>query len=104
MIFQKNSDDYGKLLSIIPWIRFIFPEGSSYNNILKGNGMVYNFMKLLVDKHIKTFDEHHERNFIDLYIREMKEAEKLGYENSSYHCKLEMCQSLYGVLINYSLI
>lgn len=86
MIFQKNTDDYGKLLSIVPWIRHIFPELSSYRKIRQGNGMVYNFMKALVDKHLKTFDENHERNFIDMYIREIKESQKLGFENSSFHC------------------
>lgn len=87
MIFQKNADDFGKLLSLVPWIRHIFPNWSSYNAICKGNGMVYNFMKALVDKHVDTFDENHERNFIDMYIGEMRQLEKSGHTNSSFHCK-----------------
>lgn len=87
MIFQKSADDYGKLLSIIPWIRYLFPNWSAYNPLRKGNGMVYNFMKVLVDKHMETFDENHERNFIDMYIAEMRRFQGQGLTNSSYHCK-----------------
>lgn len=87
MMFQKSSDDYGKLLSIIPWIRHIFPNWSSYNQIKKGNGMVYDFMKALVDKHIESFDENHERNFIDMYIGEMRKLQNAGYKESTYHCE-----------------
>lgn len=87
MIFQKNADDYGKLLSIIPWIRHLFPNWSAYNPIRKGNGMVYNFMKRLVDKHIDTFDENHERNFIDMYIAEMRNLQLKGHADTSYHCE-----------------
>lgn len=86
MDFQKHGDDYGKLLSVIPWIRHIFPEWSSYRGLRDGNMKVYNFMKLLVDKHIQSFNEDHERNFIDMYIREMKESQKLDIKNSSFHC------------------
>ncbi|XP_059611495.1 probable cytochrome P450 304a1 [Phlebotomus argentipes] len=83
--FQAGGDDYGKLLSVIPWIRHIFPEKSDYINVKEGNEGIYKFIKSIVDKHIETFDISHERNFIDLYIREMKAQEKEGITDPVFH-------------------
>lgn len=87
MIFQKSADDYGRLLSIIPWIRHIFPNWSGYNQIRQGNSMVYNFIKGIVDKHMETYNENHERNFIDMYIGEMHQLQKSSNKESSFHCE-----------------
>ncbi|XP_073815610.1 probable cytochrome P450 304a1 isoform X5 [Musca autumnalis] len=76
--FQRKNDDYGKLVSIMPWIRHIFPNWSSYNQLMESNTYMYNFYEKLVDRHIETYDESSERNFVDLYIREMKKAEMEG--------------------------
>lgn len=100
MLFQKSADDYGKLLSIIPWIRHIFPNGSSYNQITKGNEIVYNFMKALVDKHIATYDENHERNFIDMYIGEMRQNQ----QEPSFHCELFNRSSLNVILLRLTFL
>lgn len=75
-------------MSIIPWIRHIFPEKSGYNNLLKGNTGAYNFIKAIVDKHISTYDPNHERNFVDIYIKEMNEAKKKGDTNSEFLCAI----------------
>ncbi|XP_055697775.1 probable cytochrome P450 304a1 [Phlebotomus papatasi] len=85
MQFQKAGDDYGKLLSVVPWIRHIFPEKSDYVNLRDGNEGLYKFIKLIVDKHVETFDNSHERNFIDLYIREMKAQQEEGIKNPVFH-------------------
>ncbi|GAB0087451.1 Cytochrome P450 [Sergentomyia squamirostris] len=85
ILFQQSGDDYGKMLSVIPWIRHIFPDKSDYNNLALGNSGIYNFIKSIVDKHMATYDESHERNFIDLYIREMKAQQKEGIENPIFH-------------------
>lgn len=87
MRFQKAGDDYGKLLSVLPWIRHVFPEKSDYINLRDGNEGLYKFIKLIVDKHLETFDDSHERNFIDLYIREMKAQQEQGIKNPVFHCK-----------------
>lgn len=54
---------------------------------MKGNVGAYKFIKEIVDKTISTYDENHERNFIDIYIKEMKKGEKIGEKVSEYLCK-----------------
>ncbi|XP_030371694.1 probable cytochrome P450 304a1 [Scaptodrosophila lebanonensis] len=70
--FQRTADDYGKLLSIIPWIRHIFPNWSGYNKLNESNQYVHEFFSSFVDRYIETYDECSERNFLDLYIAEMR--------------------------------
>ncbi|XP_005183115.1 probable cytochrome P450 304a1 [Musca domestica] len=76
--FQRKSDDYGKMLSIMSWVRHIFPNWSSYNKLMESNRYMYGFYEKLVDHYIETYDESAERNFVDLYIKEMKRAEEEG--------------------------
>ncbi|GAB0087450.1 Cytochrome P450 [Sergentomyia squamirostris] len=83
--FQAAGDDYGKMLSVIPWIRHIFPGKCDYLNLLEGNSGVYKFIKSIIDKHIETFDESHERNFIDLYIQQVREQENNGIKDPYFH-------------------
>nr|ARG41840.1 cytochrome P450 CYP304A1 [Bactrocera dorsalis] len=72
MQFQRNGDDYGKMLSVIPWIRYIFPKWSAYDVLTEANKFLYEYFAKIVDEHIATYDECSERNFLDLYIKQMK--------------------------------
>ncbi|XP_023163518.2 probable cytochrome P450 304a1 [Drosophila hydei] len=72
--FQRNADDYGRLLSIMPWIRHIWPETSGYNKLNESNLYIYKYFAEFVDRHIDSYDECCERNFLDLYITEMKKG------------------------------
>ncbi|XP_013101803.1 probable cytochrome P450 304a1 [Stomoxys calcitrans] len=82
--FQRAGDDYGKLLSIMTWIRHIFPNWCSYNTLMESNAYMYKFFEKLVDRHLDTYDESAERNFIDMYISEMKKAEKEGNTETTF--------------------
>ncbi|XP_023163520.2 probable cytochrome P450 304a1 [Drosophila hydei] len=84
--FQRNADDYGRLLSIIPWIRHIFPETSGYKKLNESNQYIYKFFADFVDRHIETYDESCERNFLDLYIAEMKKElpEEYGFNREQF--------------------
>lgn len=86
MIFQRSGDDYGRLLSIIPWIRYIFPNLSGYKPLRESNSYLYQFIQKIIDKNLKTYNENYERHFLDLYTKEMKEAEKNG-EKTTFMCK-----------------
>ncbi|XP_017868613.1 PREDICTED: probable cytochrome P450 304a1 [Drosophila arizonae] len=70
--FQRNADDYGRLLSIMPWIRHIWPEASGYNKMNEANLYIYQYFSEFIDRHIDSYDESCERDFLDLYITEMK--------------------------------
>uniref|UniRef100_A0A1B0BLX1 Cytochrome P450 n=1 Tax=Glossina palpalis gambiensis TaxID=67801 RepID=A0A1B0BLX1_9MUSC len=82
--FQRTADDYGKMLSIMPWIKHIFPNWSSYNKLTESNIFLFKYFEKIVDRHIKTYDESYERNFLDKYIREMREADLEGNEDTSF--------------------
>lgn len=87
LTFQRKSDSYAKLLSVIPWIRYLFPEKCDYNVLLKSNQGLYKFMKRFVDKQIDTYDENHQRHFLDMYITEMRKSEKSNDFSGGFFCK-----------------
>ncbi|ALC45928.1 Cyp304a1, partial [Drosophila busckii] len=84
--FQRTADDYGRLLSIIPWIRHIWPETSGYSKMNESNQFMLKFFAEIVDRHIESYDESCERNFIDLYIAEMAKGhpEAFGFNREQF--------------------
>ncbi|XP_064552926.1 probable cytochrome P450 304a1 [Drosophila montana] len=84
--FQRNADDYGRLLSIIPWIRYIWPEASGYNKLNEANLYIRAYFSEFVDRHIDSYDDCSERNFLDLYIAEMKKGlpEEYGFNREQF--------------------
>lgn len=77
--FQYKADSYGKLLSIVPWLRHILPNQLTDEKTLRWSFEgLYKFMSNLINKQIQTYDPNHQRNFIDMYIKEMKAAEAKG--------------------------
>lgn len=79
MDFQIYSNEYGKLFSLLPWIRFIFPRASSFEQLRSGSMAMCDLMKSVIDKQVKSYQDGHVRSFIDLYIKEMIEAKSNGY-------------------------
>lgn len=87
-----NSNEYGNLFGILPWIRFFFPEKSSYKQCRHGALDMYNLMKEIVDRQIKSYQEGHVRSFMDVYIKEIKDAEAIGLQTEFlYDQMLMMC-------------
>lgn len=84
--FQRTADDYGLMLSIIPWIRHFWPEKSGYRKLMESNQYVYQFFSEFVDRHIESFDECSERNFLDVYIKEMNSCppEFFGFNRKQF--------------------
>lgn len=76
MAFQIHSNEYGKLFSILPWIRFLFPKVSSFKQLREGSMEMCRLMEEIIERQINTFEEGSVRNFIDVYIKEMKQDEK----------------------------
>lgn len=53
---------------------------------------MYDLMKEIVDKQIATYQDEHVRNFMDVYIKEMKDAETNGQESGFlYEQMMMMC-------------
>lgn len=92
MDFQIYSNEYGKLLSFVPWIRFVFPKLSSFNKLRDGSMEMCKLMEQVIEKQRKTYEKGRIRNFIDLYIREIQHSiendEKNGF---SYDQLLMIC-------------
>ena len=85
IVFQKYSNEYGKLISIMPWIRHLFPGISSYEQLRNGSMDMYDLMEEIIKKQVYTYQEGHIRSFMDMYIKEIKEAEIKG-EKSGFLC------------------
>lgn len=90
MNFQVLSNEYGKLFSIVPWIRFLFPKLSSFRQLRDGSMEMYKLMKEVVDKQTKSYVDGHARNFIDVYIKEIKTAESQGLQTGFLYDQLLM--------------
>lgn len=88
--FQVNTNEYGKLFSIVPWIRFFFPRISCFEQVRKGSMAMCDLMRLVIGKQMKTFEDGSIRNFIDVYIKELKEAEANGVKNGFLYDQLLM--------------
>ncbi|EDV49299.1 probable cytochrome P450 304a1 [Drosophila erecta] len=79
MQFQRHADDYGRMLSIMPWIRHIWPEWSGYNKLNESNLFVRQFFADFVDKYLDSYEDGVERNFMDVYIAEMCRGPGYGF-------------------------
>lgn len=88
--FQVLSNEYGKLFSILPWIRFLFPKASSFEQIRNGSMEMCNFMNEIIEKQRKSYVDGHERNFIDRYIKEIRETESKGLKTGYLNDQLLM--------------
>lgn len=74
-LFARETSEYGRLLSMIPWIRFFFPGLSGYKPLMKANTSQYNFFKAKVEHYIENFtnnEQEEDPSFMNVYIRELK--------------------------------
>lgn len=84
--FQRTTDLYGKMYSILPSLTKWFPKQSGFEEARFASTKLYAYFKKRIDHHIKTYDPTHKRNFIDMYITQMKQANESG-EETSFTCK-----------------
>lgn len=82
--FIRNLNEHAKILSIFPWIRFIFPDLSGYNRLIKANTFLFNYFKNRIECYLNNFEnfEANKSRFLDIYIQELKK-ERLddGFES-----------------------
>uniref|UniRef100_A0A8D8FCJ7 Probable cytochrome P450 304a1 n=1 Tax=Culex pipiens TaxID=7175 RepID=A0A8D8FCJ7_CULPI len=89
MTFLRCGDDYGTVLSLIPWIRYLFPNATNYNNIRKSNRGVNAFIANVVRKFLDSHAEGRVRCFLDLYFQEMKKTAPKE-EGIGFQCRLQV--------------
>lgn len=85
--FQRKTDEYGKLYSVIPVVAKLFPEKSDFNAGRRVSIRLFEIFKKMIDAQISTHDANHDRNFIDMYVRKMLEAEAKGDAKSTFSCE-----------------
>lgn len=85
-----NSNEYGNFFGIVPWIRFFFPETSSFKQCRHGSMEMIDLMREIVDRQIATYEDGHVRSFVDVYIKEIKESEASGEQTDFLYDQLVM--------------
>lgn len=75
------------MFSLMPWIVKFVPGLSGYNKVKEAASGQYSFMKQLIDEQYRSYDENHERHFLDLYFKEMKSEQQNKYfKNADFGC------------------
>lgn len=85
-----NSNEFGNFFGMVPLIRFLFPETSSYKQCRHGSMAMYELMKEIVDKQIASYQPEHVRHFMDIYIKEIKDSETSGVDTGYQYDQLVM--------------
>ncbi|KAJ9586489.1 hypothetical protein L9F63_019866, partial [Diploptera punctata] len=73
--FQRSTDATGLALGITPWLRYIAPGKFGIRQMRLSNGKMIESFQKSIDEHLETYSEDHMRDFIDIFIREMKSRE-----------------------------
>ncbi|XP_053685823.1 probable cytochrome P450 304a1 [Sabethes cyaneus] len=82
--FQQKGDDYGTVLSYLPWLKDFFPEATNYRIMREANLKVNKLLESVLEKYINSYDESHIRCFLDRYIQEMKKSTPLEGQNFTF--------------------
>ncbi|CAH2105367.1 unnamed protein product [Euphydryas editha] len=78
MLFQRGSNDLGGALTLTPWLKDIMPNYSGFADLDKGNKNLLDYFHKLIKKTSRSQEDTHDRNFLDIYIRKIKEEQKTG--------------------------
>ncbi|XP_063619467.1 probable cytochrome P450 304a1 [Cydia splendana] len=71
--FQRGSNDLGGAISLTPWLKELFPKWSGYKDLYQGTKFLTDFFRKLIEHAMATHEDSHDRHFLDMYIRKMKE-------------------------------
>lgn len=84
-VFQRVGDIYGRMMGVAPWLRHIFPGLTKFRELRKASLEMHGFFDKIIRHHVDTYDEGNERNFVDLYIKEMAlKGEEGSFSGKSY--------------------
>ncbi|XP_022921198.2 probable cytochrome P450 305a1 [Onthophagus taurus] len=73
-IRQSAFDMAGGRLNMFPWLRFIAPEKTGYNLILRLNEQMRSFFQEIIDKHHEEWNPGRDDDVIHAFISHMKEG------------------------------
>lgn len=70
------------MFSLIPWLSKYFADTSDFSRIRSASVDLHATIKDMVMDQWQTYDATIERHFLDIYFKEIKEAERTGIESS----------------------
>jgi len=68
-----------RFLFAIPWSRFVAPEWTGWNKQKQVVTETQQLMRDIVKQHVETYDEDNMRDFVDVYLREMKTSADVSF-------------------------
>nr|QFZ96343.1 cytochrome P450 [Locusta migratoria] len=81
---SRSFDMAGGKLSAMPWLRFIQPESTGYNAIMRFNEMVRSYFLKIIADHKTTYMPEKTRDLIDAFLHEMAKAAEDKDENTTF--------------------
>ncbi|XP_049946241.1 probable cytochrome P450 304a1 [Schistocerca serialis cubense] len=78
MQFQRSSDATGGFLTLHPWLAWLAPRLSGYKDNIQGSEKMRLFLEQHIEEHKQTYSDDYMRDFIDSYLREIRERMKTG--------------------------
>ncbi|XP_058455020.1 probable cytochrome P450 304a1 [Malaya genurostris] len=75
--FQQKGDDYGTILSYLPWLKDYFPEATNYRTMREANLRMTDLLEPIMQRYMASYDPKHIRCFLDRYIKEMQQTTPL---------------------------
>jgi len=69
-----------RYLFALPILRYILPEESGWNKQKESVEETYALMRDIVKQHKETFDEENPRDFIDMYLKEIKSSPEAHFD------------------------
>ncbi|XP_021941664.1 probable cytochrome P450 304a1 [Zootermopsis nevadensis] len=81
--FQKSVDVTGNALAQTPWIRHLIPYYSGFTDVIQATRNMLKYMEEAVMEHKATYSEDYTRDFIDIFLKEMKRRAETA-EHSSF--------------------
>ncbi|XP_058811723.1 probable cytochrome P450 304a1 [Topomyia yanbarensis] len=82
--FQQKGDDYGTILSYLPWLKDYFPEATNYRIMREANLRMIDLVESVLKRYMASYDENHIRCFLDRYIKVMNNSTPLEGETFTF--------------------
>ncbi|XP_049797832.1 probable cytochrome P450 304a1 [Schistocerca nitens] len=79
----RAGDATGGFLTLHPTLSSIAPKMSGYWDTVESAEKILGYFRKVIQEHEKTYSDDHMRDFIDRYLKEIKERQKTG-EPSTY--------------------
>ncbi|XP_069672282.1 methyl farnesoate epoxidase-like [Periplaneta americana] len=74
----RTGNPSGDILDVLPFLRFFMPRLAGYRERKVGTVDAQKFFKQSIREHMETLDENDPRDFIDLYLIEMKKNNSIN--------------------------